>query len=152
MERTTTNSYKPKPRWQVAQSLENIDPATHRSNKETFDFYYNVLLTIKSQLMPLFPDLSYERNYMDEPVEDIPAAVHHFMTKTFYWYLACDECQTFIIQYAFADCPFEAKIRELLSPLSNSPFTTQIRLQPDLITAFKRTARLEDSKYFSQTR
>jgi hypothetical protein len=150
MKRTTTDTYKPKPRWQVALSLENVDPETHRSNKETFDFYYHTLLTVKSEIMPLFPELSYERNYMEEPVQDIPGAVHHFMTKTFYWYLACDECQTFIIQYSFSNCPFEAEIRNLLLPFSGYPNTTQIRLQPDLVTAFKRTARLEDSKYFSQ--
>ena len=152
MERTTTNSYKPKPRWEMAQSSDYVDARTLESNNETFAFYFKTIYTVKSELLRLNPDLSYERDYTEDPVEGMPGAVHHFMTKTFYWYLTCDECQFFIIQYAFAECPFEAQIRKLLIPYGGSPFTTQIRLQTDIATNFKRTARLEDSKYFSQAR
>ncbi|SCW65949.1 hypothetical protein [Mucilaginibacter sp. NFR10] len=148
MKRTTTNTYTPKPRWEKALSLNYVDPQTLESNKETLELYNSALLLVNTELMLAFPELSYERDYRQYPVQDIPGAVHCFMTKTFYWYLACDECDFFIIHYNFSDCPFEAEIRKLLQPFSNSPFTTQFKLQPNLVTAFKRISRLEDSKFF----
>jgi hypothetical protein len=148
MKQTTSNTYTPKPRWEKAQSPNYVDLQTLESNRETFSFYFNTLMTVKTEFMALFPELSYERDYTKEPVQDIPAAVHCFMTKTFYWYLACDECDTFIIHYHFSNCPFEAQIRKLLIPFADSPFTTLLRLQPDLATTFKRTSRLEDNKFF----
>lgn len=148
MERTTTNTYQPKPRWEKAQSLNYVDPDTLQSNKETFSFYYETLLKVKQEFMPLFPELSYERDYKEEPVQDIPAAVHCFMTKTFYWYLACDECDFFVIHYHLSNCPFKDSIATLLKPFNDSPFLTFYKLQPNLITTFKRNSRLEDSNFF----
>lgn len=148
MERLTTNAYQPKPRWERAQSPDYADVRTLASNRRTLAMYHKILNKVRTRLMPQYPELAYERDYTVETVENIPGAVHCFMTKTFYWYLLCDECDFFIICYNFSSCPFEDTIRAMLRPLNGTPFISLFWLQPNLPIAFKRTQRLEDSKFF----
>jgi hypothetical protein len=131
-------------RWHIAQSLQNRPQ--QRLQNDAVEFDYHRILDVVKRLYLKHGEVYFDRDYKHDKTENC-LAMHSFMTPTFYWYLECDFCYDFRVEYDFCNCPFESSILAMLKPYPMDRASKRIQLKPDFNTYYNGVVKVQDAKY-----
>ena len=132
-------------RWIIAQSRKNFE-GQRQQNLAVEAAYHKVLNKVKEQFLKP-KEIYFERDYRHDKTENF-LAMHSFITTSFYWYLECDLCYNYRVEYDFGDCPFEFEILAMLKGYPLDRQTTRRYLLPDFGTFVLDLLDAQDSQYF----
>lgn len=94
---------------------KKFGPQQMQNNRSTEGLYHQIIKQVKK----LYAELPNEadRTFFEMNRKADATSVtgmHDFLTPSFYFNLECDVWGKYWIYYAFSNCPFENKIRELI--------------------------------------
>ncbi|MBD1364444.1 hypothetical protein IDJ77_11550 [Mucilaginibacter sp. ZT4R22] len=121
-------------KYQKAKLTNHTSTQQKRRNTIREKHYFAVLNHIK-ELYQQLPGTAYFD--VDHKESQFGNPIHHFITRDFRWFLACDECWDFAISFQFENCPLEQQIRALIASLPRSVHaeeTTYLRSLPKFFT------------------
>jgi hypothetical protein len=92
------------------------------------------------------PQIVFERDYRHDNRENAHA-MHAFISNSFYFYLECDLVYHYKVEFAFHDCAYESKFRDLLSRFQLNKQIKEVALQPSFPIFYKAVLAIQDPKY-----
>lgn len=133
---------RPTKRWIVAQRRPERQQVLQNENVETA--YHHVLSIIKSLLHP--GEVYYERDLKHDHTQG-SLGMHTFVCSTLYWSLYCQLTHNYFVEFAFHNCPFEDKVREVLKAYPLDRTATECQLKPDYTTFYRTVLAVQDPQY-----
>lgn len=102
--------------------------AQQQDNERAEQAYYKVLKAVK-QLLHTDEPVVFEKLYSQYNSQNA-YSIHAFMSDSFYFYLECDNCYIYQVEYAFHNCKHERTIRGLLSDAELPGRLKEVTLNP----------------------
>ena len=136
--------YQFKKPWIVAQSRKNHD-MDQCQNRSTEAAFHRIIDAVKQHLSKS-DKIYFERDFRHDKTHNC-AAMHSFMTSSFYIYLECNIDYIYRVEFAFNNCPFESEIRQMLQPYPLDRQAVEVQKQPDYHTFFLNLLHIQDECY-----
>ena len=116
----------------------NIESEQSQIDQELISFYQVLIAQVK-ELHSTLPDamnrIVIEMKREEKPFN--PISIYCFITPHVYFYLECDVCLKYRIEYQLYNCPFEMEVKQAMKQIIYHSYCTEVMNMPNYSEFFK---------------